>query len=93
MAFETIRAKETVQVTFKHQVTRDELIHSLDAILNSYGCAGCGLNGMESINLLGDPDPIISKLNFQLTEKIDSVLSVRTIGTPQQQFGVTSFQR
>ncbi len=93
MAFETIRAKEAVQVTFKHQVTRDELIHTLDAILNSYGCPGCGLNGMESINLLGDPDPTVTNLNFQLTEKIASVISVRTVGTPQQQFGVASFQR
>jgi hypothetical protein len=91
MAFETIRAKEAVQVTFKHQVTRDELIRALDAILNSYGCTGCGLNGMESINLVGDPDPIISNLNFQLTEKIDSVISVSTVGTPQQ-FNA-SFQR
>ncbi len=93
MPFETIRAKEALQVTFKHQVTRDELIHTLDSILNSYGCSGCGLNGMESIQLLGDPDPTISKLNQYLTEKIDSVISVRTIGTPQQQFGVASFQR
>lgn len=93
MPFETIRAKEAVQVTFKHQVTRDELIQSLDSILNHYGCAGCGLNGMESINLLGDPDPLITHLNFELTEKIDSVISVRTVGTPQQQFGVASFQR
>ena len=48
---------------------------------------------MESIQLLGDPDPTISKLNQYLTEKIDSVISVQTVGTPQQQFNVASFQR
>jgi|GEM_PF-6027149 len=93
MAFETIRAKEAIQVTFKHQVTKEELIHALDAILNSYGCPGCGLNGMESINLLGDPDPAVTNLNLHLTEKIDSVISVRTVGTPQQQFAGASFKR
>ena len=69
--------KEAVKVTFTHQVTKQQLIESLDRILNFYGCPGCGLNGWGGIYLLGDPDPGITTLKGELiNEKINSVINV-----------------
>ena len=75
--------KEAVKVTFKHNVTRDELIRSLDSILNLYGCPGCGLNGWGGIYVLGDPDPVISEIRNELvSERFQSVVNVETFNTP-----------
>ncbi|WP_448700983.1 hypothetical protein ACFGVR_02780 [Mucilaginibacter sp. AW1-3] len=50
----------SIKVTFKKEVTRTDLIHALDKILNRYGCAACGLNG-HGISFVGevvDPENI-----------------------------------
>ncbi len=69
--------KQAIKVTFTHQVTKDELIASLERILNIYGCPNCGLNGWDGIFFLGDPDPAIRQLRDELvSEKINSVINV-----------------
>jgi hypothetical protein len=74
--------KEAVKVTFRHNVTRDDLIKSLDSILNFYGCPACGLNGWGGIYLLGDPDPVISEIRNELiSERFNSVVNVETFNT------------
>jgi hypothetical protein len=75
--------KEAVKVTFRHNVTRDDLIKSLDSILNFYGCPACGLNGWGGVYLLGDPDPVISEIRNELiSERFKSVVNVETFNTP-----------
>jgi hypothetical protein len=75
--------KEAVKVTFRHKVTRDELIKSLDQILNIYGCAGCGLNGWGGIYVVSDPDPYISQIRQELIgERFESVVNVETFNAP-----------
>ncbi len=83
------KASNGIKVTFTPKVTRDELIASLDQILNQYGCPACGLNGMDQITLASDPDPLITNVKgVLLNDRFKSVINVETITSPvQQSFG------
>ena len=77
----SLKSSRNFELVFKHDVTRDELIKSLDSILNHYGCPGCGLNG-RSISWLSDPDPIDSRFSRQLIDINPSIVSVNTFVNP-----------
>lgn len=60
-----------IELDFHHQVTRDDLIHSLDKILGMAGCAACGIQGID----------ISFKNNLRLKEllEIPSVIGARIV--------------
>jgi len=61
-----------LRVTFKHQVTKAELLKSLDQILNFYGCPACGLNGY-GVYIGGDPYPEFGKFASKLAQEIPGI--------------------
>ncbi len=72
--------KSAIALTFNHQVTRDELVASLDHILKLHGCTGCGLNGWDGVFFRGDHEPFISQVRQDLLkQKISSVLKVEAL--------------
>ena len=83
--------KDAIKLTFTHRVTRDELIESLDRVLNFYGCISCGLNGWDGIYLLGDPDPGIRQLKEELfKENLETLVDVEHFQAPIQQLNQAS---
>ncbi|WP_139113118.1 hypothetical protein [Mucilaginibacter sp. PPCGB 2223] len=66
----------SIKVTFKKDVTRTDLIHALDRILNRYGCTACGLNG-HGISFIGEiVDPEIAAFQKALPVEIKSIKAV-----------------
>ncbi len=59
-----------IRVTFKKEVTRTDLIHALDKILNRYGCAACGLNG-HGFSFIGE---IVDPANVALQKTLQTEL-------------------
>jgi len=60
-----------IELDFHHQVSRDDLIHSLDKILGMAGCAACGIQGLD----------ISFKNNLRLKEllEIPNVIGARIV--------------
>lgn len=63
--------KRSVELDFGHRVSREELIESLDKILDMAGCTACGLQGID-INF---------KSRVRLKEMLDvpNLLDVRIV--------------
>jgi hypothetical protein len=59
-----------IAVTFKRDVTREQLIATLDSILGKYGCRTCGLNGYPGVTFIGDPSPEFSSLRESLVTNV-----------------------
>ena len=59
-----------IAVSFKRDVTRDQLIATLDSILNKYGCRTCGLNGYPGVTFIGDPSPEFNSLRESLVANV-----------------------
>jgi len=83
--------KPGVSFTFSPKVTRAQLISNLDRILNELGCTGCGLNGLDYIQLKCDPYPELINIREDFrASKLENVIRLEIqpgsqIQTPQIQ--------
>jgi hypothetical protein len=59
-----------IAIAFKRDVTREQLIATLDSILGKYGCRTCGLNGYPGVTFIGDPGPEFSSLSESLVANV-----------------------
>jgi hypothetical protein len=51
-----------LQVQFKHDVTREQVVAAMDAVFRISGCLTCGIRGID-LNLLGsNPAPDVEAL-------------------------------
>ncbi|HWX34492.1 MAG TPA: hypothetical protein VNZ53_44575 [Steroidobacteraceae bacterium] len=50
-----------LQVQFKHDVTRDQVLATMDAVFRISGCLACGIRGID-LNLLGGDPPELDAL-------------------------------
>ncbi len=67
--------KPGISFTFSPKVTRTQLIANLDRILNELGCTGCGLNGLDYIQLKCDPFPELINIREDFrASKLENVI-------------------
>jgi hypothetical protein len=59
---ENRKSARKLQVQFKHDVTREQVVAAMDAVFRVSGCLTCGIRGID-LNLLGgDPAPELDAL-------------------------------
>ncbi len=77
----SFKAKRNLELNFSHDVTREQLIATLDSIIGHYGCPNCGLNGW-GVTFKGDPEMSYTKFSRELINSNQAIIGINSAVNP-----------